>query len=76
MDCPFLAEDGSCKGLYHNFGCIGDKCQVRKKSDCQFLVDGFYCSKHGRFGCPGQENCDSLEDYLSYFKREDAQVSV
>ncbi|NYT12152.1 MAG: hypothetical protein GKC03_06315 [Methanomassiliicoccales archaeon] len=76
MNCPFLAEDGLCRGVYQGFGCIGEKCQANKEIECEFLVDGAYCSRYAKFGCPGPANCASVEVYIDYFRRERVQMSV
>ena len=76
MHCQFLAEDGLCRGPYQGFGCIGDSCQADKETECGFLVDGAYCSRFRKFGCPGPTYCNSVETYMDYFRRERVQISV
>ena len=76
MDCPFLSEDGMCRGPYQGFGCIGEKCLASRDLECPHLVDGYYCAKYHRFGCPGMANCSSLEEYMEFFRRERAQIPL
>jgi len=76
MDCPYISEDGQCQGPYKGFGCIGEKCQVDKEVTCPHLVDGYYCSRYHRFGCPGPSNCSSIDEYMEFFRKEKAQMSL
>ncbi|MDD1767682.1 MAG: hypothetical protein LUQ27_03835 [Methanomassiliicoccales archaeon] len=76
MDCIYLSKDGKCKGAYHGFGCIKEKCRSNREP-CQFNEKGFYCRKFRKFECIGPGNCGSLEDYMNFVneRKKRAQTS-
>jgi hypothetical protein len=77
MRCDFLDIEGRCRGPYHGFGCIKEKCSADRQADCEFNDQGFYCRKYRRFECVGVANCSTLEDYMSFVneRRKRAQAS-
>lgn len=62
MKCRFDA-DGICQGKYEGFGCITEKCDLYAQR-CEYLANP-YCLKYKRFFCVGNEDCNSLERYLT-----------
>jgi hypothetical protein len=76
LDCIYLTKDGKCKGAYHGFGCIKEKCRSGREP-CEFNEKGFYCRKFRKFECIGPGNCGTLEDYMSFIneRKKCAQTS-
>jgi hypothetical protein len=76
VDCIYLSKDGKCKGAYHGFGCIREKCRSTREP-CKFNEREFYCKKFRKFECIGPGNCGSLEDYMNFVneRRKRAQTS-
>lgn len=68
MNCIYLSKDGKCKGAYHGFGCIKDKCKSAQDAPCEFNERGFYCRRFRKFECIGPGNCGTLEEYMSFVK--------
>jgi hypothetical protein len=76
-ECPRLSSDGKCNGLYYGFLCIKDKCKMQnREASCQFCIGGDYCIKYNRFGCVGQENCGTKDDYLSFIRKARENVEA